>query len=131
MLNGEELACNMHMINDNKMDEVEIDTPDEAVVTTVTMNEVTNAHIVVSSQVLYDASEEEDKPEPKLVPESGLRLETTPFHSNLKVEAQVEAKVERKVLPKKEDHATAHSERETKNKSENGSQKESKDKEKS
>lgn len=114
MLDGEECACNMHMLNDNKMGEVEIDTPDGGIVTTVTMNEVTDAQKVVSIQVLYNASKEEHKPEPKLVPESGLRLETTPISSNLKVETKVEATVERKAEPKKEDHAVTHSKRETK-----------------
>lgn len=82
MLDGEECACNMHMLNDNKMKDTYIDVPDGAVVTTVTMNEVTNAQKVVSIQVLYDASE--DKSEDK------------PTNSNLKVETKVEAKIERK-----------------------------------
>lgn len=108
MLNGEELACNMHMLNDNKMEKVEIDTPDGAVVTTVTMNEVTNAQKVVSIQVLYDASEPEDKSEPT--------------DSNLKVKTQVKVKVE-----KKEDYASAYTSRETQSKSQSRSQKQGKE----
>lgn len=88
VLNGEECACNMHLLNDNKQSEVEIDTPDGAVVTTVTMNEVTNAQKVISIQVLYDSTEDEDKQEDK--------QEDKPTNSNLKVETKVEATIERK-----------------------------------
>lgn len=115
VLDGEECNLNMHLLNDNKMEKIEIDVPDGAVVTTVTMNEVTDAQKVVSIQVLYDADEEEPKPEDK--PE--------PTYSNLKVETQAKAKVERK-----EDHAKSHSERKTESESESGSQKEGQSKEK-
>ena len=115
-LNGEECECKMHKLNNNKMDEVEIDCPTGAIVTNVTMSEVTNAHVVVSSQVLYDKPE--PKPEPK--PEANPEAES---NSNLKVETQ--AKVE---ITKKEKHATTHLDREAKGKSQSGSQKESKQK---
>lgn len=105
VLDGKECVCQMHKLNNNKMDEVEIDVPDGAVVHMVTMNEVTNAHVVVSSQVLYDASEDE------------------PTSSNLKVETQAKATV-----TKRKDHAESHSSRKTK-KQETGRGKESKAKE--
>lgn len=136
MLDGEECTCNMHMINDNKMGEVEIDYPTGAIVTNVTMNEVTNAQKIVSIQVLYDASDPvedevvtEPKPEgttlnvsgdvtvnvsgdvdPKTIAKEVRReLRTKPTDSNLKVETKVEAMVE-KAKPKKEDDAVTHSE---------------------
>lgn len=78
-LKGEECVCQMHAVNNNKIEEFEIDVPDEAVVTMVTMNEVTNGQRVVSSQVLYDSTEDNSE-----------------SNSNLKVETKVTATVETK-----------------------------------
>jgi len=60
MLDGEEYECKMGMVNNNKREDVEIDVPEDAMVTLVTMHEMTDNSQVASSQVLY-----EPKPEVK------------------------------------------------------------------